>query len=136
MTAITALQNVYRVAKTRLPGSEILFPLIHFPRSLPSGEQGMMEHFNTHHESPEFCPCTSIRTFSCRAEWNSLETSDSKGYVGTLDGGFKLPSSVNPIGGPNKLIINISQSLVLSEEQNSVFAKGLSYIPTPISDKD
>lgn len=50
---------------------------------------------------PEFCPCTSIRTFSCLAEWNSLETSDSKGYVGTLDGGFKLPSSVNPIGGPN-----------------------------------
>lgn len=48
MSATTELQKAHSIIKKRMPGTEILFPLINFSRTLPHGEQGILEHLNTH----------------------------------------------------------------------------------------
>ncbi|XDV21791.1 hypothetical protein PO909_026811 [Leuciscus waleckii] len=48
MTATTETQKVYAIIKKRIPGTEILFPLINFSRTLPQGKQSLLEHLNTH----------------------------------------------------------------------------------------
>ena len=48
MSATTELQRAHSIIKKRMPGTEILFPLINFSRTLPQGEQGILEHLNTH----------------------------------------------------------------------------------------
>lgn len=49
---------------------------------------------------------------------------------------FKLTSPDNLKCGTHRLIINLSKSLVMTEEPTSVLKKGLSYIPTPSSSKN
>lgn len=48
-----------------------------------------------------------------------------------MDGPFKLLKPDSPKRGPQKLIINLSKSLILTKDQTSVLEKGLSFIPTP-----
>lgn len=62
-----------------------------------------------------------------------METCHGKGSPHTLGFAFKLINPDNPKCGSHKLIINLSKSFVLSEDQTSVLKRGLSYIPTPSS---
>lgn len=64
-----------------------------------------------------------------------METSHGQSTPYTLDVTFKLVTPDNLKCGTHKLIVNVSKSLLLTEEQISVLKKGLSYISTPLSSK-